>query len=387
MATVIGSYTYDWGRAIPDHSTQDKTIASTLWTMVHQLLGLLGGLTSGIWTVEGSSDGSTGGMDTVNRWWNGGTFLVTKMPYQSSGGQPLGWMVIKSPSALGPIYLLFARGAGTALGFSGTVDSRIVYVWASRSAFTGGSATTRPTSAGEQALVFNSPYYSTNGYGWRLTWDTSDTGNRNCHLTLASDGAFFWACSLTGGRVTSGFVVNPLQDTRTGDSATVVIAPLQDVANWPANVGLFTGAYLSSSVPSAFCASMLTQDKTVNNYGARFYGWSAGGIGCAFAPIVPVIAGCPASNSLAGDFFGSVGVTNGHFDYERQMYPEFPIYLCLAAGVASQNTIKGKLRDMYWASTGHGTVPEGTVEPNGSDPITRVIWGEVWVPANQVFTP
>ena len=384
MATVIGSYTYDWGRAIPDHSTQDNTACSLLWTMTHQLLGDLGGLTSGSWTVEGSSDGATGSLDAVNRWWNGGTFLATKMPWSASGANPMGWMVIKSPASLGPIYLLFARGAAS-VWFTLNPLSGVEYVhcWAARTPFTGGTATTRPTSTTELPLSAR-PNVNGNSVPWRVTATSSDHATRNCHLSLASDGAFFWSASLPGARICLGFIVNPLLDTYSGGANNVIISPLQDTSVMAAR-DTFTSAYSGVWQISAYSAACLLGEFSAGYYGSRFFGWSATGLSCAYGLILPVtVPNWTGGNS--GEIFGA-GIGTANFDYERQKYPEFPIYLCLSYGTNVQNTIKGKLRDMYWASNGNGGIPEGTLEPSGAGPITRVLWGGVWVPAGQTFTP
>ena len=382
MATVIGTYTYDWGRAIPDFSTQDKAAASTLWTLVHQLLGNLGGLTSGIWSCEGSSDGSTGGMDAVNRWWNGGVFDVTKMPYNYGSGSASGWMVLKSPSALGPLYILFVRGLTGHYN-----DNNWVVTFIARTPFTG-SGTALPASTTGKDCSFYSTSYS-NYLSWRIGPQGS-LGARNCHLTLASDGAFFWSNSIPGGRMCGGMLVNPLADTFAGNPYNVVVGLLGDVS---AEVGTLpvcgsSGGAQGATVTSAYCVASLSRDMSNSvNYSGRFFGWGANGLGCSYTVIIPMVAGFQSRQDALGTYFGCFGTGQPWFDFERQEYAEFPIYLCTNDGTNTQQTIKGKLRDMYWASTGAGNVPQGTLEPSGADPITRVIWGDVWVPASGTWTP
>ena len=380
MATVLGTYTYDWGRAIPDSSTQDKASASTLWTLVHQLLGNLGGLTAGIWTCEGSSDGATG--DTTNRWWNGGTFNVAKMPYGT--GSNSGWMVIKSPAALGPIYILFVRGQ-TGHYTDGQGNWNVVYI--ARTPFTI-VGTAVPTSTTQKDCSFYSGSYS-NTMGWRLG-SQSVFGARNCHLTLASDGAFFWSCSAPGGRLCGGMIVNPLSDTFAGSPYTTVVGLLQDVGYYTTGTMPTVGSPSQGNVEtitSAYSVSNLCRD-SIQWYSGRFFGWGANGLGCSYTTIFPAVAGFQSQQAAGGGYVGRFGNGQPWFDFERQEYAEFPIYLITENGTNSQNTLKGKLRDIYWAMTGGGYGPvEGTLEPSGAGPITRVIWGDVWVPASGTWTP
>lgn len=102
------------------------------------LLAIKNQLVAWGWTVEGSSDGATAALDTVDRWTD-----YTKVVGWKAPGTPTSWIVLKRANAAGAgkhLYLLIHCK-------SGTVDkcAELVIV-ASYNVFAGGSTTACPTS-------------------------------------------------------------------------------------------------------------------------------------------------------------------------------------------------------------------------------------------------
>lgn len=92
------------------------------------------------WTVDGSSDSVTGAMDGVDRW--GDTFDPAKVVNSNNAANaPRSWVSLRAPAALGfPFWLLLHYWYN-----STGAQSYMVDVWISPEAFTGGTATSRPS--------------------------------------------------------------------------------------------------------------------------------------------------------------------------------------------------------------------------------------------------
>lgn len=73
-----------------------------------------------LWTVVGSSDGVTAGMDGVNRWHNGGVFDASKFVHSTSAHS---WIVLRSPATLGDLWLTLNCGQNTAGNFDPILSS------------------------------------------------------------------------------------------------------------------------------------------------------------------------------------------------------------------------------------------------------------------------
>lgn len=112
--------------------------ANLLWYLKAFLKGTVGTADGrGLWTVVGSSDGATAGMDSVDRWTN--TYDLSKLVFADSS-TARSWIVLQSPGALG-MYLC--------LDFSGGADAgggNCMRAFASSTAFTGGSTSALPTA-------------------------------------------------------------------------------------------------------------------------------------------------------------------------------------------------------------------------------------------------
>lgn len=162
--------------AASDVSTAALLAKSLLWGWKALLRGQITG-TNGVngappagsrWTCEGSSDSATAGMDAVDRW--GATFDATKL-VRNTAGNAHSWIVLKSPAAMGPLYLLLDWSTG---------GDNTITIKASNAAFTGGSTTAAPTSTKSW------------GYDARPFNDGSSTVGHKLHRVTDADGNFWF---------------------------------------------------------------------------------------------------------------------------------------------------------------------------------------------------
>ena len=385
------TYSYDWDRSVPSVADETAVSRGMLWTMVHQLTGQLGGLTEGIWTCAGSSDGTTAGMDGNNRWWNAGVFSAALMPYSGSGVR--GWMVLKSPDDLlgGPIWLNIYLGPVP--GVNDGSDTYCLEMFASTLAPTGGTTTARPTASTSEIALYwagSADYYgsSTELPSWRLG---GDANTRKCYLTLAADGGFFWAAGRPGLGISCGMMVCPLLDTEATDHRGLVIhlgsdGGKMDKIPWGSSVsGVNAGSPFSVGHLNVNYNPVLNLDVAIPRTHRSMWGFAAisgdstavlnyGTMTPAFLRVGNINTGWQAQPGIADPAF----VNTWTLDRIRNRYLEMPIYVYTARNVsASFNSIRGKLRDLNW---GLG-IAEGTNDPEGTSPITRVTWGDIWFPS------
>lgn len=179
---------------------------NSMWALKCFMKGTIGAVDGrGLWTVEGSSNGVTAGMDAVDRW--GDTFVFGNMPWAAIGAARA-WIVMKSPAIMGPYYLLIDGTANT------DGSTAWVMMWASKVAFTGGTITARPTSTKEWAV--HSPA-SVSPLRHQI-WDGIVAGH-NFHYTADASGSFWYHDSRNATSIfhyTMAFQV--LTETHTGDT-------------------------------------------------------------------------------------------------------------------------------------------------------------------------
>lgn len=154
---------------------------------------------TGAWTVVGSSDSVTGGMDGVDRWTH--TFTPSKFVWNNNGSAH-SWMCLRSPNALGPIYLLIAYDRA---GYWEQCSFYLSYTLP-----TGGSNINNPTIASPSHSFVN-------------VANDANTANFRMHGVLAADGSFFISMGRDLSNVFNGvFMVNTLVEPRTGDTKNIV---------------------------------------------------------------------------------------------------------------------------------------------------------------------
>jgi len=110
------------------------------------------------WVVVGSSDGSTAGMDSVNRWKPGGTWDINKLVWNSAGSAH-SWIVLRQLGLSPLCEILF--------DLSYTNGAYMTMLWG-MSGFSGGSTTARPTAT-TYLTLYNNTYWLSNGGGGATT--------------------------------------------------------------------------------------------------------------------------------------------------------------------------------------------------------------------------
>jgi hypothetical protein len=129
----------------PDSSTLQRTQQSWLWLMKEGLLNTLtGGTVAGtragasVWVVQGSSNGTTAALDGVDRW--GSTFTPANL-VRAPTGTAHSWIVLSCS----------ATGVWLCIDYNGSAEGNFS-ISCARSAFTGGSITTKPTATNETSV-------------------------------------------------------------------------------------------------------------------------------------------------------------------------------------------------------------------------------------------
>jgi hypothetical protein len=152
--------------------------ARELWSLKAMLKGELGGLTLGLWTCVGSSDGVTAAMDNVDRWTS--SYDLSKI-VQFSSGSPHSWIVLRSP---------LMNGFNWYLMISATAASQATIKMA-KTAFAGGSTTADPTSSDSWQIHRTSP----------MSINSSDIVLHRANICLSATGDFIWFVSKSGSGV------------------------------------------------------------------------------------------------------------------------------------------------------------------------------------------
>jgi hypothetical protein len=164
-------------------ATNVKSVPYFNWVMKRMLLGQTNaGITQGLWSVYGSSDGSTAGMDAVDRW--GSPFALPDMRTTVSGA-PIGWIVLTTSIGGIPVWLSLL-GAHT----GGSTNESNLTVTLSSVAPTGGSTTVLPT--------ITNPLRTVALLGTQPTFNADTTNARRYYGGLTSLGDFWIASTVSG---------------------------------------------------------------------------------------------------------------------------------------------------------------------------------------------
>jgi hypothetical protein len=245
-------------RAADDVSTATRKAASELFALKALLMGQVSGTdgpegarpSSVYWTLAGSSDSSTAGIDSTDR--IGSTFNAAKWVRVAAGGTPHTWFVLQSPSGLldGPWYLC--------VDWIGASDQVATFV-ISKNVFSGGSTSARPTSVNESALTAQ-------------TFTETTAAASKAYFVTDANGGFYYLTSRNGQGIFQFILaVLPMTETRSGDGArTVMVAQqttsargvLQDVASGHAS---FRGILADSSAASTTLGMLLPTFTTTTN--------------------------------------------------------------------------------------------------------------------------
>lgn len=181
----------------PDTSTATLLAKSVIWCMKAALkdeistgtLGPEGALPAGAkWTCAGSSDSATANMTGTDLWT--ASFDATKI-VRANGAVAHSWIVLQSPAALGPYYLLIDWN---------TASDQLLSIYASKTAFTGGTITARPTSTTEWTVLNAGTFAENVTNGHRITKTMDASGNFFFHTSKNSAALFnstFWGLTAT----------------------------------------------------------------------------------------------------------------------------------------------------------------------------------------------
>jgi hypothetical protein len=152
------------------------------------------------WTVEFTCNGTTASSsDNFNNTFNNAEWV------SNTAGSAHSWFVLKSPTAMldGPWYLLVSKNSATATSWK---------IELSKSAYSGGTTTADPTSAGNVSST-----------GTVQRFDTSSTTAGKTHFMVEANGSFWFFGSRDGsGLISTWDSLNELAQTQpSGDSYRV----------------------------------------------------------------------------------------------------------------------------------------------------------------------
>ncbi len=327
MTTFELTWQQDHNRVPSQTSVLDQS-RYVQWWLKAFLKGELGGATQGLWTCEGSSDSTAAGMDGNDRW--GSTYNGAKI-VRANGAVAHSWLTLKSPVGLGPWYMC--------IDFN-TVNDYDIDLFFSKSPFTGGSTTARPTA--------------TNEWGYTDLTIVQTTGPVNAHMfsRLSTTGEFWIVVGRDGAL----------------DYGTVLAFFTLD-RNHPADVhnGWSCAGFSNSTQLLRAGAGSVGSGNTFikgRNFDAS--------VAVAGYFILPCI------NASAASVMTDIPTT----DATDGAYNDFPCYL--AVSTASHKSIRGRVRDVLWAPF---SAPQNTVEPASGPPYQSQVCGNLWLPYNASTAP
>lgn len=219
-----------------DTTSSLTVVKSFLWAMKALLKGELTG-TQGtfgarpggsLWTCLGSSDGTTGAIDGVDRW--GNTYNGAKL-VRASAGVAHSWMLLQGPAASGSTQLLIDWGTGT--------DTTINLFFARTAAFSGGTVSARPTSTTEFGFALPNLVETTSGVVHRISNSVDASGHFWFLTAKQGSGIFdsaFGFCTLINTRAGDLFPQAALFDTRTASRGALSVAAA--LPNYITTVGI-----------------------------------------------------------------------------------------------------------------------------------------------------
>lgn len=183
------------------------SMAYPMWVLKSFLKGEIGGATQGLWTCVGSSNGTTGALDGVDRW--GTTYNVSNIPLGNSGSAH-GWILLSRPitvnSTAYTVYLCLSManpgGYVTTLGQIG--------VYWTLGTPSGGTSTTDPGLP----QVFGQKNSGQAGFAQTYVGDFGNSRRWYGGLTSVGD---FWFVETIVGELSKAYIfANPV-GTKTND--------------------------------------------------------------------------------------------------------------------------------------------------------------------------
>jgi hypothetical protein len=310
---------------------------------------------SGRWTVVGSSDGVTAALDAVDRWRGTpytGNFAdvgTAAKLVRAASGTPHSWVVLKSPDALGPYYLI--------LDYSTSADNRIAVIY-SKATPTGGSITARPTATDEWVHESFAP-------GQVSEIRLNDGSTVVCHVSgaVSSIGDFF----LFGARQGSLFAQSAFwaimpADAQPEDTYKIVTLSVYNNDNLFGVLRMSSGNNLIQEQlndgSNSLVTCMLTRRTDIAGKAAvRSYDYGTIATTGTTGNRLEVQSGFQAADSIA--------------NRRRRL----PLFLQAFNVTPTYWACKGRLPDIYWAMTD----TQGQVAPDPGT-VEHVQIGNTWLP-------
>lgn len=194
--------------AIADATTANRCAHSSIWGLGAMLTGAQSGTngpegarpSGAYWTLVGSSDSSTAGIDATDRLNFAGSFTDANW-VRAAAASPHTWFVLRSPAGLldGPWYLCF--------DYIGPTNDQTASFVISKNVFSGGSTSARPTSTGESVITSQ-------------VFSSATLGAAKIHLQTDANGGFRWQRSRNGTSYFDFYLsVEPVVEYHSGDAA------------------------------------------------------------------------------------------------------------------------------------------------------------------------
>lgn len=342
-------YQHAWNVAPSDSSDNSHITASQLF-FHHQLMLALLSFTdinnaaivspTGAWSVVGSSDGTTGAMDAVDRW--GSTFNFAKY-VSGTDGNPHSWIVYKCPtSGFGP-------GCFLLVSMSGSSGFNYITVKFSKSIPTGGSNIYDPSTTDSTASYSNQQINDGTATPFLFSGVLSTIGDHYMFLQKTGQGIaqFFSYLPLMSQQCTSDvFPYGLFMEYNVGGQGA------------PNNNSFFGTSFWRTRYPD----NSGTDGATASSYGP-------------YEPYNPSIG--PAASAFA--------VTGDGQDGSILDWPIF--FISSTAATNSNKTRRGRLVDVKVAGADGTAASNGKTDPPSSPPVTppvtSVVMGTCWFPCNQ----
>jgi hypothetical protein len=181
------------------------------WAFKAFLMGQIGGINAGLWTVHGSCDGAVAAMDGVDRW--GATYVPGQVAYNTTPTGAHGWTVLKRNfTVYSTTYTVYITIIATSFNVSNQGQHTMV---ASLAAPTGGSTTANPT----QTQTIFSNFYTGAG---NVTYGGDFVNSRRLYGAINSIGDFWFAETISGDVAQAWYFGQPI-GCKTNDQAPFAI--------------------------------------------------------------------------------------------------------------------------------------------------------------------
>lgn len=339
-----------WEFAVNEAATQTTAAILTkweLWWMVQVLLGRVGGVTTGAWTVVSSSDGSS--RSASDLW--GASFVDTKF-VRAASGVAHSWFCLSRANFGGvsgrTVYLVF--------DCINSSDNSLFQMRWSQIAPSAGTIQVAPV-ASDSVLLACSDQWNTgsNAVQHYMHAMVTTTGDFCFYETSIGTGHFYAMCGLLG-----------LMDTRDTDDYGVV--------------GLHWGSGTSRMTYPGIAAQSWSSVNSANIYSAM---QKHDGSGQMRAAAMGMVMGANAGGSAVARPFS----LEADIDSVDELYADLPVYI-FSTDNAGYNSIRGRLPDIRWAPE---SLPLDSVTPPIAGGVTNYeacgAASGIWLPWTAAVTP